>query len=84
MANHQNRSRAKSPASNPTKREIALARINAGFTQKEAAEILYAGLRTWQQWEAGDRRMQPALYRYFLLRTGQAELIIDDRCRKNG
>ena len=50
-------------------------RINAGLTQQQAADVVYSGLRTWQQWEAGDRRMHPAIFDYFLLKTGQKELI---------
>jgi len=71
MTNHPNRSRAKSPASNPRPDEIIGMRINAGLTQQQAAEIVYSGLRTWQQWEAGDRRMHPAIWELFLLKTGQ-------------
>ena len=33
------------------------ARQRAGLSQTEAAKLLSAGLRTWQQWEAGDRGM---------------------------
>jgi len=80
MANHANRSRAKRPASNPSPDEIVGMRINAALTQQQAADIVYSGLRTWQQWEAGDRRMNPAIFDYFLLKTGQKELIIDARC----
>ncbi len=81
MPNHPNRSRAKSPASNPDTDSIIGARINAGLTQQQSAQIVNSGLRTWQHWEDGDRRMHPALFEYFLLKTGQAELVIDPRCR---
>lgn len=80
MANHPNRSRAKRPASNPSPDEVTKARIAAGLTQQQAAEIVYSGLRTWQQWEAEDRRMHPALFELFLLKTGQEKLIIDPQC----
>ena len=65
MTSHPNRSRAKSPASNPHPDEIVGVRINAGLTQKQAAELIYSALRTWQQWEAGDRRMHPGLWELF-------------------
>lgn len=68
MPNHPNRSRAKTPASNPHPDEIFGMRMNAGLTQQQAAEIVYAGLRTWQQWEAGDRRMHPGLWELFLIK----------------
>ena len=69
MTHHPNRSRAKSPASNPTPDEIFGMRINAGITQQHAADLVYSGLRTWQQWEAGDRRMHPGLWELFLIKT---------------
>ena len=70
MTNHHNRSRAKSPTSNPSPDEIFGMRMSAGLTQQKAAEIVYSGLRTWQQWEAGDRRMHPGLFELFLVKTG--------------
>lgn len=83
MPNHPNRSRAKSPASNPEPDEIVKARTNVGLTQKQAADIMYCGLRTLQQWEAGDRRMHRAILDYFLLRTGQKELVIVESIQKS-
>lgn len=67
-------SRAQSPASNPAPEEIIGMRINAKLTQQQAADIVYSGLRTWQQWEAGDRRMHPGLRELFLIKTGQKKL----------
>lgn len=81
MNNHPNRSRAKSLASNPNPDEIIGMRINAGITQQQAAAIVHAGLRTWQQWEAGDRSMHPAYRELFLLKTGQKKLEIDPGCK---
>lgn len=74
MTNHPNRSLAKSPASNPDPKEIIRARINAGMTQQQAGGKVFSGLRTWQQWEAGDRRMHPGLWELFLIKTGQKKL----------
>lgn len=71
MSNHPNRSRAKIPASNPHPDEIFGMRMNATLTQSQAADIVYSALRTWQQWEAGDRRMHPGLWELFLIKTGQ-------------
>lgn len=48
--------------------------MNARLTQAAAAAMIYAGTRTWQQWEAGDRRMHPGLFELFLLKTGQVKL----------
>lgn len=74
MSNHQNRSRAANPASNPNPYEIIGMRINARLTQKQAADLVFSGLRTWQQWEAGDRRMHPGIWELFLIKTKQKTL----------
>ena len=51
---------------NPTKEQIRSARTSAGLTQTQAASLVYASLNGWQKWEAGDRRMHPALFELFL------------------
>jgi putative transcriptional regulator len=53
---------------NPTPDKIKQAREQAGLTQTQAAELIYKGLRTWQQWERGDRAMDPALWELFRLK----------------
>lgn len=70
MSNQTNRSRAKRPASNPTPDKIIQARLSSELTQSQAADVVYSGLRSWQQWEAGDRRMHPGLFELFLVKTG--------------
>lgn len=67
MTNHPNRSK-KSPARNPTPDEIRAARERAGLTQTEAARLIHCGLRSWQQWELGERRMHPAMWELFKLK----------------
>jgi putative transcriptional regulator len=52
----------------PNKLEIKQARTDAGLSQTEAANLIYKGLRTWQQWEKGDRRMDPAFWELFLMK----------------
>lgn len=70
MPNHPNRSkRAPSPARNPTPAEILKAREGAKLTQAEAAALLHSSWRTWQDWEAGARRMHPAFWELFRLKT---------------
>lgn len=54
---------------NPTPDNIRAARLEAGLTQTSAAGLVFSGLRTWQQWEAGDRRMHWGLWQLFLLRA---------------
>ena len=56
---------------NPTPAEILSARTQAGHSQTKAAETIYKKLRTWQQWEAGDRVMDPALFELYQIKTNQ-------------
>lgn len=55
----------------PTPDAIRKARLSVGLTQTEAAHVVQASLRGWQQWEAGDRAMPPGLFELFMLKTGQ-------------
>lgn len=54
--------------------QVLQARNDAGLTQTEAAAQVYSTLSAWQRWEQGDRRMHPALYELFLIKTGQHEI----------
>jgi len=70
MGNHPNRGRAAGAARNPKPAEIIEARKAAGLTQTEAANMVHASLRNWQQWEAQEgteshRRMHPGLWELF-------------------
>lgn len=73
MSNHPNRS-AGHPARNPAPAEVRAAREAAGLTQTQAAALVYASLRNWQQWEqeegANARRMHPGLWELFHIKTG--------------
>ena len=81
MANHPNRGRASGPSSNPspvsirTLRESIMVPGDDGvlrpLTQTQAAQLVHGTLRTWQQWEAGDRRMHPGLWELFQLKTAE-------------
>lgn len=72
MSNHPNRS-AGHQARNPTPSEVRAAREAAGLTQTQAAALVYASLRNWQQWEQGEganvRRMHPGLWELFRIKT---------------
>ena len=74
MTNHPNRW-PKGPASNPAPEAIRAAREETGLTQTDAAALVYGSLRAWQQWEAGDRRMHPAVWDLFRARTLSAHEI---------
>ena len=56
-------------ARNPSPAEIRAARLTAGLTQTAAGALLYTTCRVWQQWEAGDRRMHPAFWELFNLKS---------------
>ena len=70
MASHPNRSKKNpSAARNPKPAEIVSFREkmqgrDLGITegQTKCAGLLHTTLRTWQQWETGDRRMHPAFW----------------------
>ena len=70
MTNHPNRSRAKNPASNPKPEEIKAARQKSGLSARQAAERIFCTERAWHLWEAGERRMPPAFFELFLIKTG--------------
>ena len=68
--NHPNRGR-RSAASNPLPADIIAARVAAGLSQTGAAALIYSGLRTWQHWETGDRRMHPGLWELWQIKISQ-------------
>lgn len=49
----------------PTPKQIKTARQKYGLTQIDAGDLIYKALRTWQQWENGDRKMDPTLWDLF-------------------
>jgi DNA-binding transcriptional regulator YiaG len=69
MTNHPNRSRARWPSANPTPAEIASARSAAGLTQEVAARLVHSAAVTWRQWESGLRRMHPAMWELFKIKS---------------
>jgi len=50
---------------------IAEARINAGHTQKQAAEVVRVTPRQWQRYESGETRIPWAVWELYLLKTNQ-------------
>ncbi len=53
----------------PTPEQIIALRKQAGLTQTECARLVYSELRTWQYWENGARKMHPALWELFEIKT---------------
>lgn len=60
------------PRKGPAPADIRAQRKAIGLSQTAAARIVHSGLRTWQQWEAGERGMHPALWELFQLKTSGA------------
>jgi putative transcriptional regulator len=53
----------------PSPVTIKQAREAAGQTQAEAAKLVHADLRSWQRWEAGERKMHPAFWDLYQVKT---------------
>jgi putative transcriptional regulator len=53
----------------PAPKDIVAARHKAGLTQTEAAQLVSTNLRSWQRWEAGERKMRPAFWELFLMKA---------------
>lgn len=54
----------------PSPEQIKSARLALGYTQKEAAALVHVSLRAWQMWEAGDRKMPPAVWELCVIKAG--------------
>ena len=57
----------------PTPLQIKEARKKAGLTHKEAANLIYKSMRTWQGWETpegekGHRKMDAAFWELFKMK----------------
>ena len=60
--------RGLSPFAIPNPDEVRERRKLAGLTQTQAATLVCAKLRTWQDWEAGNVKMHPGLWELFNLK----------------
>lgn len=70
LSNHPNRS-GTNVAANPSPKQIKVLRNSLNLSQTEAADILYCTLRGWQEWEAGNRRMHPAFWELFNIKSNK-------------
>ena len=52
--------------STPTPQQVRAARLERGHTQAKAAATILTSEAGWRKWEAGDRRMHPALWWLYL------------------
>lgn len=55
----------------PTPKQIEAARLLAGHSQTSAGEMVGCTLRTWQNWEYGERSMPPGLWELYRLLMDQ-------------
>lgn len=60
---------------NPSAQAIQAARTASGLTQTQAAALVHAKLRTWQQWEAGDRKMHAAFWELFGIKAERLKTV---------
>lgn len=74
MTIHLNSEASKAPRlkAPPTTAEIKTARLANRLTQREAGVLVYAAMRTWQDWERGVHAMPLATWALFLLMTAEA------------
>lgn len=55
-----------------TPEEIKRVRLASGLTQTQAAELVHVTLRSWQRYEAGEKRIHPAMWELFLIKKPPA------------
>lgn len=67
----ERRQDAPRPPGNPPPADIKAARLRAGISQAAAARLIYKTTRTWELWEGGARRMDPAFWELFLIRISE-------------
>ena len=56
---------------NPEPDQIRAARLSAELTQESASRLVYSSLNAWSQWERGERKMHPAIWELFQIKTQQ-------------
>ena len=57
----------------PSPAEVREARVKAGLTQSQAAELIDSTERAWRAWESGFRQMPAAKFRLFLSLISKSE-----------
>ena len=53
----------------PTPIQIREARQSAGLTQAQAGKLLHSGQVQFARWESGSRKMHPAFWELFCIKT---------------
>lgn len=62
MSNHPNRGKVKALDANPSPAALLAFRERHSLTQAQAAKFAMSSLRSWINWESGERRMHPAIW----------------------
>lgn len=57
------------PYQYPKPETIKQARIDAKLSQTVAASLIQCSRNAWQQWEKGSRKMHPAFFELWILKT---------------
>lgn len=68
MTKHSDLGRRHNPAISPSPENIKALRLLNNLTQTEAAAKVYRNCRCWQRWEAGDSKMDPAIFELFVIK----------------
>lgn len=55
----------------PDAETVRAARIDAGLTQEQAADIVHVDVRSWKYWESGERPIPAARWELFTLKLAQ-------------
>lgn len=75
----------------PSSTEVRIARRAAALTQAQAAALVGASAKSWQQWESGLARMHPGLWELFRIKAKpvlftleQMQARIEEQLRASG
>ena len=72
MTTHPNRSKNRRGfKASPTKAEIRKARERADLDEAQAAAVIHCTQNGWIEWESGRRRMHPAFFELFVIKTSK-------------
>lgn len=74
---HGSRDRKRTAAATPAPAEVRAARAAAKHDVKQAATVIYGTAKAWEEWETdapGARRIHPAFFQLYQLKTGQVTL----------
>jgi len=55
----------------PDPEEVRAARVAKNHSQTEAAAVIYKARGTWAQWESGERKMDPAFFELYLIKSAK-------------